>query len=136
MITKYSIENEDLFREWNGGPNWDGQLQLLQFIDCLIHLLFLKIVKSSSTLAIEWMKETEILKFYKEYKKGMYSCVATMGLDWCKVIKSESGWVSDNYLAYCKILKWLYHPISKLKETIYDDPTSAMRNWSLIMCKK
>ena len=28
MIIKYSTENEDLFREWNGGPYWDGPLQL------------------------------------------------------------------------------------------------------------
>jgi len=51
-----------------------------------------------------------------------------MGFDWCKVIESESGWVSDNYLGYCKIVKWLYHPIYKLKETIYDEPTSAVKN--------
>ena len=38
-------------------------------------------------------------------------CTHAMGLDWCKVIESESRWVSDNYLVYCKIVKWLYHPI-------------------------
>ena len=136
MIIKYSTENEDLFREWNGGPYWDGPLQLHQFIDCLMHLLFLGIVKSSSSLITEWMKETKILSSYKEHKKNMYSCVATMGLDWCKVIESESGWVSDNYLGYCKIVKWLYHPIYKLKETIYDEPTSDVKNWSLKMCNE
>ena len=57
MIIKYSIENEDLFREWNGGPYWDGLLQLHQFIDYLMHLLFLGIVKSSSSLITEWIKE-------------------------------------------------------------------------------
>ena len=34
----------------------------------------------------------------------MYSCKAAMGLDWCKVIESESGLVSDNYLGYCKVV--------------------------------
>ena len=66
----------------------------------------------------------------------MYSCVATMGVDWSKVIESESGWVSDNYLRYYKIVKWLYYPISKLKETIYDESTSAVKKWSLKMCKE
>ena len=65
----------------NGVPYWDGPLQLHQFIDCLMHLLFLGIVKSSSTLIVEWMKETRILSSYKEHKKDMYSYVATMGLD-------------------------------------------------------
>ena len=47
MIIKYSKKNQDIFREWNGEPYWDGPLQLYQFIDCLMHLLFLGIVKSS-----------------------------------------------------------------------------------------
>ena len=80
MIIKCSTENEDLSREWNGGPYWDGPLQLHQFIDCLMYFLFLGIVKSSSTSITKWMKETKILPSYKEHKKDMYSCVATMRL--------------------------------------------------------
>ena len=57
----------------------------------------------------------------------MYSCMATMRLYWCKVIESESRWVSGNYLGYCKIVKWLYHQIYKLKETTYDETTSAVK---------
>jgi len=30
----------------------------------------------------------------------------------CKIIDAESGWVSDNYLAYCRLIKWMYHPIT------------------------
>ena len=33
----------------------------------------------------------KILVPYKEHKKDMYLCVATMGLDWYKVIESEPG---------------------------------------------
>ena len=57
IIIKHLTENEDLFREWNGGPYWDGPLQLHQFIDYLMHLLFLGIVKSSSSLITKWIKE-------------------------------------------------------------------------------
>ena len=46
----------------------------------------------------------------------MYSGITTMGLDWYNIIESESGRVSDNYLVYCKIVKWLYHTITKLKK--------------------
>ena len=136
MIIKYSIENQDLFREWNGGPYWDGPLQLHQFIDCLMHLLFLGIVRASRDLINEWMKSRKILIPYKKVKKKMYSCIASMGLDWCKVIQHESGWVSDNFLGYCKIVKWLYHPIKKLKATIYEEPSSEVSNWTLEMCKE
>ena len=105
MIIKYSKENQDLFREWNGGPYWDGSLQLHQFIDCLMHLLLLGIVRCSRDLINEWMKSRKILIPYNKVKKKMYSCIASMGLDWCKVIQHESGLVSDICFGYCKIVK-------------------------------
>ena len=69
MVIKYSKENQDIFRELNDRAYWDGLLQLNQFIDYLMDLPFLGIVKSSSTLIKEWMKETNILILYKENKK-------------------------------------------------------------------
>ena len=72
--------------------------------------------------------ETNILTPCNEHRKNVYSCKATMELDWCKVIESESGWVSDNHLGYCNFIKWIYHPTTNLKETIYDEPTSTVFN--------
>ena len=31
------------------------------------------------------------------------------------MIDVESGWVSNNYLAYCRLMKWIYHPITTLQ---------------------
>ena len=31
------------------------------------------------------------------------------------MIDAESGWVSNNYLAYCRLAKWMYHPITTLQ---------------------
>ena len=44
--------------------------------------------------------------------------------------------MSDNFLGYRKIVEWFYHPTSKLKETIYDEATSAINNQSLKICKE
>ena len=32
---------------------------------------------------------------------------------------AESGWASVNYLAYCHLLKWIYHPITTFEDDIY-----------------
>ena len=66
----------------------------------------------------------------------MLSYIAILRLDWCKVTENESEWASDNYLGYCTVVKWLYQPITKLKETIYNEPTSAEFNWTLNMCNE
>ena len=31
------------------------------------------------------------------------------------MIDAKSGWVSDNYSAYCRLVKWMYHPITTLQ---------------------
>ena len=44
--------------------------------------------------------------------------------------------MSDNYLGCCKIVKWLYHSIYKVKEAIYDELTSTVKKLTLKMCKE
>ena len=45
----------------------------------------------------------------------MFEIIVDIGLEWCKIITSDSGWSSDNYFAYKRVIKWIYHPISILK---------------------
>ena len=65
----------------------------------------------------------------------LYS-ILEMSLDWCKVLRSESGWVSDNYLGYAKIIKWYYHLFQYCKtKTIYKELTSPTQTWKGQECK-
>ena len=49
----------------------------------------------------------------------------SMGLDWCKLIDSEAGWVSDNYLAFAIIIKWYYYPLMQI---VYRDHSKKRSN--------
>ena len=54
----------------------------------------------------------------------VYETVPLMKLDWLKHIYTESGWVSDNYLGYCRLVKWIYHSITRSnKSPEIDVPT-------------
>ena len=70
-----------------------------------MHLVFLGITKASRELVIVWMKESKILRDYNACSKTMFESISDIGLEWCKVIVSDSGWVSDNYLAYVRLIK-------------------------------
>ena len=61
-----------------------------------------------------WVHERMPGKEYNKMSKNMLISISDLGLDWCKVIVSNSGWVSDNYLAYARLVKWIYHPLSTL----------------------
>ena len=43
---------------------------------------------------------------------NVYERVPSMKLDWLKLINAESGQVSDNYLGYCRLAKWIYHSVT------------------------
>ena len=63
-----------------------------------------------------------------------------MGLEWCKLITSDSGWVSDNYLGYARVIEWIYHHISilQLKEGIKEknvEPDLPVEHWYVKMFK-
>ena len=38
--------------------------------------------------------------------------IADMSLEWCKLIVSSSGWVSDNYVGFVRVCEWFYYPIT------------------------
>ena len=66
-------------------------------------------------------------------KKHMYRTIPLLKLDWCKMIDAESGWVSDNYLAYCRLVKWMYHPITTL-QTDKVDTHCSKDNINMMIC--
>ena len=49
-----------------------------------------------------------------------------MDLDWCKLIDTEAGWVSDNYLAFARIMKWYYFPLMHI---VYKDSSKKITNF-------
>ena len=45
----------------------------------------------------------------------MYITIPLLKLNWYKMIDTKSGWISDNYLVYCRLVKWRYHSIITLQ---------------------
>ena len=62
------------------------------------------------------MYKKKQLKKYNYIKNIVYDTVPLMTLDWCKLIEAEAGWVSDNYLAYCRLNKWIHHSTTMYNE--------------------
>ena len=54
-------------------------------------------------------------KAFNTLTRRLLTPIVEMGLDWCKVIEVESGWVSDKYLAFAILMKWYYHPLMVLQ---------------------
>ena len=51
---------------------------------------------------------------YQKSTKQILKSISDIVVEWCKIITSDAGCVSDNYLGYVRIIRWSHHPISML----------------------
>ena len=43
-----------------------------------------------------------------------------MKLDWCKLLHTELCWMSDNFTAFTRVVKWYYYSIKTIQpDTLY-----------------
>ena len=70
--------------------------------------------------------------------KKCFNAIADLNIDWCKIIVCESGWVSDNYLEYSKIIKWCYLPLVNIEKDLEMNTLVASLHSTIgrIMCKE
>ena len=108
--------NKHKYEQWEGGPYWNANMKLNNFVDAIMHLLFLGITKATNQLIVKWIHQMKLQEMFNLKFKVMFSPIISMGLDWCKLIYSEAGWVSDNYLALARIMKWLYSNVATIQQ--------------------
>ena len=93
------------YKKWVGGPYFNGPLEIYQFIDCILHLLFLGVVGTTRNLAFDWINSNKNKATYIVMEKYMNRTIPLLKLDWYKIIDAESDWVSNNCLAYFRLVK-------------------------------
>jgi len=103
---------------WNMPALWNRGVPLSTHIDVPMHLLFLGIVKSTTALVNEWFA-TKGWNLIADSRTNitLYE-IGNLNLTWCRSIPqwkgnksralSTSGWVSENYLAFARLILWYY----------------------------
>ena len=63
-----------------------------------------------------WMRQTNNKDVFEKYSKFLLQPIMKFNLDYCVLIhvkwdskKPTTGWVSENYLGFCRLMKWYYH---------------------------
>ena len=60
-----------------------------------------------------------------------------MGLEWCKLIDTEFGWVSDNYLSFARVIKWYYNPVTSLQpDKPFQESCTVIESCNLPTCRE
>ena len=59
LSEKKNIILQEKYKKCVGGPYFNGPLEIYQFLDCIIHLLFLGVVGTTRNLIIEWISSNK-----------------------------------------------------------------------------
>jgi hypothetical protein len=107
--------------------SWAAPGGLSIYLDVLMHLLFLGVVKSTLKTLRVWMckqgKNQEFLRFTEKFDEVLR---ATSGLDWLKCQEYSKtgkfgGWVSENFLGFSRLLKWFFQNVGDLRGASEDE---------------
>ena len=114
---------------------WNSGLTLNQCPQATMHILFLGIVKKSVLWLQDWstcQKKYTALQIELEKRTRM---IRQLGLSWMKMEpykgKKLGGWVSENYLAFCRVLPWIYLNLPNLDlDPPYVEPEREKTKWN------
>jgi hypothetical protein len=105
---------------------WDIPLvELRDFIGVLMHLAFLGVTKANAKEIIPgYLKSKRKWTSFKDFKKGPLKSIQVLSLAWCKALVEPGSYVSEQWIAYARLSKWLHGGMGLLVATdvVYEDP--------------
>ena len=123
---------------------WDLPYSLSKWIDAPMHLLFLGVVKKTNSVIDKWAtlfsKQKPLMKSFCPMLPFIYS----MKLEWCKILPlcpnlTFAGYVSENWVAVCRLMCWMYQAIPDIlpnDELDTKSPEKHINNWTGAEIKK
>lgn len=93
-------------------PIWTSGV-LLEQVPCLpMHLLFLGLAKQMLETGTKWLAAFNKTPAFVASMRGVLESVQRLGVPWCKALPYARGtggaWVSENYVAFAKLIPWMY----------------------------
>jgi hypothetical protein len=126
-IRRDALKHPLEYQKPDSPSGWDAPGGLLIYLDVLMHLLFLGVVKSTLKTLRVWLckqgKNKEFLRFTGDFNEVLRN---TVGMDWLKCQEYGStgkfgGWVSENFLGFSRLMKWFFQNVGDLKRTGEDE---------------
>ena len=112
-------KHPDLYQRMPFPPQWDRTgFQLSHNVECIMHEIFLGIVKSVILLIQKTLKRRGCSPYFKREANSILEKLLGSTSDWMKVREYKggkfAGFISENWLAYARILPWLYQTFDEI----------------------
>ena len=121
-----SKKNPDRYKKPEYPAAWNLSDDLSYFVDVIMHLLFLGVVKATLIEIKEWMKGQDQYKGFKRIANKYNKMLQVLRLQWLplslyKTNGKWSGWWSENFLAFSRIMPWFFQDIPDLVSDNFKD---------------
>jgi hypothetical protein len=125
---------------WLADPFFD----VCESIEVVMHQLFLGIVKSTAKTVVQpFLAGRNQWSSYRQKSNNISAKIKELSLQWLRVLPmkdggTHGGWVSENYLAYGRLLKYVASFVESIPATddVYADPAIPLENFTLQQLKK
>ena len=120
---------------------WMSGFSMNQLTEPCMHLLFLGIQKNLTSDMKEWATLRAKSQIMRKELESRSREIESFHLSWCKmepyVGEKLGGWVSENYLAFTRLLPWMY---GFMEDINWDEPISIpidkpVSRWNATECK-
>ena len=113
-ILEMMEDNPDMFDHLPTPASWDiPNFELHHFVEAVMHLLFLGIVKQTLMQTNRWLAKKRKWTAFSQDMCGRMEDLEALALEFCKARSYGTtgkfgGKVSENYLADARVLPWLF----------------------------
>jgi hypothetical protein len=132
------VRDPDLHAPWPIPSLWERGVLLEQSPDVPMHLLFLGLVKTTMLRIQQWMSNKRKMAPFVRAMKKQFESLDKLKLSWIKTLPYKAGkfggWVSENYLAISRLLKWFYSSLALIASdpAPWHEPNKPPDKWSMV----
>jgi hypothetical protein len=136
--TREKDRQPHLHAPWPLPSLWERGVLLEQSPDVPMHLLFLGLVKTTMLRIQQWMSNKRKMAPFVRAMKKQFDSLDKLKLSWIKILPYKAGkfggWISENYLAISRLLKWFYSSLSLIASdpAPWQEPNKPPEKWTMV----
>ena len=113
------------YEKYRTPPIWSSGIKTEQVACIIMHLLFLGISKCMMGIIEKWLGLSKKKANFHRSMVGVLDSVKQLNLPWVKAMPYLTGtggaWVSENYLAYARLMPWIISIVDHVVEEKYPE---------------
>lgn len=119
-----------------GKECWGKGVEVDNYIDVLMHLLFLGLTRTVLDSVHDFLKRKNKLKAFLARVQGRLESINALGLHWARLQGYRKGtfggWISENYLDFARVMLWFFDDMTDLlSEPAFIEPRDKLHKFWL-----